>query len=55
MRRTKWAEKSLLGALGGYAIDVSEAFRIVSLETVCKIGLGRTMTYASEHGKELPN
>jgi len=26
MGRTKWAEKSLLGALWGYAIDVSEAF-----------------------------
>jgi hypothetical protein len=32
-RRTKWAEKSLLGALWGYAIDVSEAFRTVSLTT----------------------
>jgi hypothetical protein len=30
MRRTKWAEKSLLGGLWGYAIDVSEAFRTVS-------------------------
>jgi hypothetical protein len=27
------AEKSLLGALWGYAIDVSEAFRTVSLRT----------------------
>jgi hypothetical protein len=29
-RRTKWAEKSLLGAWWGYTIDVSEAFRTVS-------------------------
>jgi hypothetical protein len=29
-RRTKWAEKSLLGALWGYAIDVSETFQTVS-------------------------
>jgi hypothetical protein len=32
-RRTKWAEKSLLGALWGYAIDVSEAFWTGSLRT----------------------
>jgi hypothetical protein len=36
-RRTKWAEKSLLGALWGYAIDVSEAFRTVSLTTRVRI------------------
>jgi hypothetical protein len=33
IRRAKWAEKSLLGVLWGYAIDVSEAFRTVSLGT----------------------
>jgi hypothetical protein len=33
IRRAKWAETSLLGALWGYAIDVSEAFRTVSLGT----------------------
>jgi hypothetical protein len=33
----KMGQKSLLGALGGYAIDVSEAFRTVFLTTRVRI------------------
>jgi hypothetical protein len=41
MGRTKWAVKSLLGALWGYAIDVSEAFRTFPLTTLVNKGKKR--------------
>jgi transposase len=43
------------GSAGRYALDAPEAFRTVSRETVWKVGLGRAMTYAPEHEKELRN
>ena len=47
MRRTKWAEKSLLGTLWDYAIDVSEAFQTVSIRD----SVNRPFGFAS-HGDD---
>jgi hypothetical protein len=46
-RRTKWAEKSLLGALWGYTIDVSETFRTVSEEEFSEVHGSKRLLYAS--------
>jgi hypothetical protein len=54
VRRTKWTGKSLLGALWGYAIDVSEAFRTVSLGSRMNKPLGNTPDSSGWHHGVVP-